>query len=333
MHASVQAFRDWLVNYRGQHLLGPDPSLDDLYRIYCNLAGTNNTDRPVVAGGQALNQALHTIHDNVVRVRNFRTQTTGIDNAFWRNFSLILAVLHGQSQQAEAAAYCAYLNRFFAADYTYLFPNAGRGNANARFILDVLPAGMSTVLGPLATVMDNRASATVMKFLGPGANGKLDTAIVYCNSGDGSFGNLRQDLLTLQGQQAARLHDRLPLMVQRLAAGLGYAEEPPAILYGPLLARRTEPLSFGEYRVIVLLMAYRGAASDIADGRYDEGEFDEALDQNIGELFDFFGLDPDAPQTQGQVTAPDPLKTAFIQIYAQWRRGNANFYGNGATLP
>lgn len=338
MDSSVEFFRDWLVAYRARSLRGdepPLPPLGALYALYTNLPDENDRDRPVVPAGDALNNALHSIHKNVIGRQNFRTQTSGVDNRFWVNLYRILGTVDMWNRDAARLTYFAYLNLNFSADYTYLFPNINRGDSNARVVLDVLPAAMASILGEVAATMNAQNAARHMKFLGPGANGKLDSIIVYCKYDDESFGELLDKLITLSHGEAGKadmFHDRLPLMARRIVAGVGYAQEPPAFSYGRTLDRKSVPLSFGEYRVILLHMAYRIVVTNIRCGRCPEDEFENALNRKICELFSNFGLDVDAPHKQGEVMADSQMQTDFIRTYAEWRHRDPYFYGDQASF-
>ncbi|WP_193186660.1 hypothetical protein [Nisaea sediminum] len=324
MDPSVVVFRDWLVAYRIQHPDGPDPDPEEMYDLYANLAPTNNDDRPVVADGEDLNQALNTIHTDVVRRRTFQTQTSKVDNDFWELFEAVALNVEAQSQEAGALMYYAYLNMYFSNDYIYLAPQGDRPVADARFVLDVLPQRMVDAVGNIAGVMDAQNAVSVMKFLGPGQNDKLDTVVMYCASDEPEFAGLRQALIALL--QPEVLYDRLPLMVLRVAAGLGYGKEPPSFSYGEVTDREEESISFGEFRIVVLLLAYQATVQTGAEG---DG-FAELLTENIDAMFEAFGLDSDHPERQVEVTADVGLQQQFITTFSEWRNGNPNFYGNAA---
>jgi hypothetical protein len=171
--------------------------------------------------------------------------------------------------------------------YLHVYPRMPN-DANWRIGVNVEPRDMASAMERFTPLLDHYPGIDHIKFLGPGYAGKADSVIVYLKREEATYAALRDAVL--EAAEPLARQARVGAMWNEIRDGIGEASEPP--LSG---------VSFTQYRVIVFYLAYMEYRE-----AYPQATF-EGFQDYLSQAMELFGLDVEAPYTQGPLLIGNPL--------------------------
>jgi HopA1 effector protein family len=178
--------------------------------------------------------------------------------------------------------------------YLHVYPTAP-AEGNWRIGFNVRPVDIAAAMAELAPIMNQYDSLDHMKFLCPGSASKADSVIVYADRQVASFDALKH--AALQAMRPFRLQPRVGAIWEEIHPGVGEAAEPP---------QEADGTSFTAYRCILAYIAHWKYSRQAQRPNFDE------FRHYLGEVFEIFGIDPQAPFLQG------PLRSGNDDFVNWW---------------